>query len=368
MSNSLNLQEIDQEQALNLTKFFIQSQHNIFLFGRRGVGKMLDLETELPTPSGFVRLKNLKEGDRLFDEHGNVCNVIKLHPIDLTPISYKIVFDDGTIVNACADHLWITYNKNERTNKLSPQVRSTKEIFETLKIGSKRESNHSIKNTLPLNYEKKILPIHPYVLGCWLGDGNGDRGNIECADVDILNEIKKCGYDVHLIKSSINKSKSANYRLGDVVDYYIDNYGLPHTTYALSKQIKECNLLRNKHIPDIYLQSSFQQRLELLQGLMDTDGCCLKDGKLEFSNTNAKLAYQVQELILSLGIKSRIHRNESWLKGKRCLDRYRIYFITKLSVFKLARKIANLKKTDTQCARNTHRYIVNIIPINSVPM
>jgi hypothetical protein len=367
MANSLNLVEIDQVQALNLTKFFIQSNQNIFLFGRRGVGKMLDLETELPTPSGFVKLKNLKVGDQLFDENGNICNIVQLHPIDYSPKSYRVVFDDGNTVNACADHLWITYTKNERTNKRLPKIRTTQEILQTLKTGSK-QTNHSIRNSLPLNYPEKELPIPPYILGVWLGDGKSDRGNIECADKDIIAQIEKLGYDTHLLPSSINNgSKSSNYRIGKVTEF-VDSYGLPHTMYRLSKQLRELNLINNKHIPDIYLRSSYQQRLELLQGLMDTDGCCLKNGKLEFCNTNANLAFQVYELILSLGIKCRIYCNESWLYDKRCADRYRIYFITKQPVFKLKRKLNNLKKSVNQCTRNTHRYIVDIQPIDPVPM
>src|SRR5690606_19768167 len=61
--------------------------------GGHGKGKMQDLETELPTPNGFVRLKNLKEGDELFDENGDICKITKLHPIDYNPKSYRITFD-----------------------------------------------------------------------------------------------------------------------------------------------------------------------------------------------------------------------------------------------------------------------------------
>lgn len=97
----------------------------------RIMGRMLSLETDIPTPTGFIKLKDLKEGDDLFDENGNICQVTKLHPIDLTPDSYKVTFDDGATIDACADHLWLTHTTNELINKSSGTVRNTKEIFES---------------------------------------------------------------------------------------------------------------------------------------------------------------------------------------------------------------------------------------------
>lgn len=365
MVNALNLQEIDQEQALHLCKFFIKSNKNLFLFGRRGVGKMLDLETELPTPIGFIKLKNLKEGDQLFDEKGNICNITKLHPIDYSPISYKIYFDDGTTINACEDHLWLTWDKKARKNKNAhPAIRTTQEIFKTLKVTKKNETNHSIPTTLPVNYPKQDLLIDPYVLGCWLGDGSASRGYIECADEEIINEIEKSGYTTFIQKKSINHiSKSSLYRIGKLLKTKYSKIGL------LTQQLQKLNLIENKHIPDIYLQSSYEQRLSLLQGLLDTDGSCSKiNNRIEYTSVLPNLAKQTLQLICSLGIKARLHKNKSFLNGKQYKDRYRITFITKLPVFRLQRKLINIKKSKSQDRRNTHRYIVDVKKITPIPM
>ncbi len=372
---------LDQTSATNDSlhfKQFINGNHlwveSTGLDADRIMGRQISLETELPTPAGFIKLKDLKEGDELFDEQGNICHVLKLYPIDLNPESYKITFDDETVVEACADHQWITYTKQNRvalhrfkngtkTNKPEPTVKTTKEILQTLRTVDLKENNHSIPNCLPINYSEKELSLDPYLLGLWLGDGDA-YGKIESADPEILEN-----YDHHVTKSSINKissfssypSKSCSYRV----------IGL---TTALTK----LNLIKNthnkigdfynKHIPKIYMHSSFNQRLALLQGLLDTDGHVDKNGNIEFVQIREDLAKQVYELVLSLGIKAYFYKRESWRYDVRYKDKYRIRFMTRLPVFRMKRKLERIKTDNNAITKSTHRFIKNIEPITSIPM
>ena len=347
---------------------------NICFAGSFGLGKQLSLDTELPTPSGFIKLRDLKEGDRLFDENGEICNVTKLHPINISPESYEIIFDDGTSVQACADHLWLTWTKDARKDHIyslnptkHPEVRSTKDILNTLKIGiTKPTSNHSIPCAKPLKYPEADLPIDPYVLGCWIGDGASLEGSIECADDDILKQIKKSGYSINVRKSTINNnSKSCSYRIGDLIPK--DNTN--KTIGRLTKELKEMGLIKNKHIPDIYLTASYDQRLALLQGLMDTDGCCNKKGGMEFTSIIEAIAEKVCQIVISLGIKCKVKCNKSFLNGVRYKDRYRVTFTTQLPVFRVKRKLdRTLTELKAQLNRTEHRYIVSIVPIDPIPM
>jgi DNA replication protein DnaC len=337
---------------------------SICFAGSHGVGKRISLETELPTPNGFVKLKDLKEGDQLFDEQGNICNITKLHPIDLSSESYRITFDDDTIVDACADHLWLTHTRDSRKNRQYPSIKSTKLILQTLRVGGKQNiANHSIQCSRPINYPKKDLLIDPYVLGCWLGDGSSNDGSIECADIEILNEIEKSGYPIHLYKSSIaTLSKSCHYRIGDLININGGKIGY------LTNQLKKLNLLKNKHIPEQYLYSSYEQRLSLLQGLLDTDGSCNKGGLIEFTSVISLLANQTYQLIKSLGIKAKLKINKSFCYKKQCKDRYRITFSTKLPLFRLKRKLNRIRLIKTQLSRTEHRFIVDIKRIDPVAM
>jgi replicative DNA helicase len=334
--------------------------------GAHGRGKQLALDTELPTPDGFIKLSELKEGDRLFDENGNVCNVTALHPINISPESYEVEFDDGVKIKACADHKWSTLSLAERRGeKNGPSVRTTKELIKTLRVGGVQQiANHSIPCSKPLKYSEKKLPISPYVLGAWLGDGTSADGSITSADKQIVDEIEKEGYLTSVRSSTVNNaSKASVYRVGALMPY---KRGL--CIGRLRQELDNLNLLNNKHIPEEYMRGSFEQRLSLVQGLMDTDGTCDKSGKAEFCSVLPGLAKQLCELLLSFGIKANVTRHKSAINGRHYKDRYRIACTTQLPIFRLKRKLDRLRLEKTQLNRTTHRYIVDIRPISSVPM
>jgi hypothetical protein len=79
----------------------------------RGAGKLIDANEVIPTPSGWTRLGDISIGDEIFDEAGNVCNVLKTH--DAMPdVAYRLTFSDGATIDCCADHLWVTWTHAER--------------------------------------------------------------------------------------------------------------------------------------------------------------------------------------------------------------------------------------------------------------
>lgn len=318
----------------------------------RSFGKLLTLNELIPTPDrGFVPLSHISPGDKVFDENGEVCNVIGESPIDNNPILYKIHFSDGSTIDACKDHRWLTNTKLERRsqkrNKSSysrypvqvSQVRTTEEIKNTLMHGD--EFNHSICPTQPLELPEKHLPVHPYVLGCWLGDG-GQGGAVICKpDSEIFEEIKKCGYEVS--------------------DWYADKKS--RGVVGLAAQLREIGVLKHKHVPNQYLWGSKNQRLALLQGLMDSDGTASKSGYVCFDNTNKNIADAVYHLMVSLGeipLRSQRYGKLYGVKKKLC---YRVYTRPVNPVFRIARKLSRLKPK-TKCFQRT---ITKVEPIESRP-
>ena len=241
-------------------------------------------------------------------------------------------------------------------------------MFNTLKMYG--ESNHSIRTCSPVQYCKKDLLIDPYLLGIWLGDGSRG-GQIETADPEIFN-----GIEHKVIKSTVNRYNTGSFSKTGL------SKSKSYMVHGLITNLTKIGLLRNpgktkresgdigfyhKHIPEEYMHSSIEQRLALLQGLMDSDGCCAEDGKCEFVQVESRkeLAYQVLELLHSLGIKASIIKRESYRYEKRYQDKYRIQFYTTLPVFRLQRKLINIKNKLT---KSQNRFIKNIEPIQSKPM
>lgn len=136
---------------------------------------MLALDTPIPTPSGWTTMGEISEGDLVFDERGAVCRVTHVFPIVEGGDAYRLRFDDGSSIVACADHRWITCTAADP----SGAVRSTREIADSL-LTPRGRRNHSIPVAGALDLPDAALHVDPYVLGVWLGRGvtSADDGDV----------------------------------------------------------------------------------------------------------------------------------------------------------------------------------------------
>lgn len=327
----------------------------------RQIGKLLALDTPVPTPNGWTTIGELKDGDVIFDWYGNPTKVIKAHDIQYSKQAYEIEFSNGEKIIAGEEHEWFTQTHQERRNNSEGTVKTTQQIFDTLFTGkSEPEPNHRILIKHQIKYDTKQLPIEPYLLGAWIGDGCSNKNEITCGKVD-FQEM----YDINL--SNINKTFRDDYKRG--------TFGIKiqkdQNEISFKKHLENLNLLKNKHIPDIYLQSDENQRLELLRGLLDTDGHINKAGVIQFYTIHAKLAEQVKELVYSLGIQCKITSKIPKIKEREYNRCYIVTFKTEKPVFKLVRKLERLKTIKREKVihnRNKFIYIKNIKPIDQVPM
>lgn len=232
-------------------------------------------------------------------------------------------------------------------------VKTTEEILRTLRITSNTvkplQANHTIRLSESVELPKKALPLDPYCLGVWLGDGSKGSGGLTGIDAGVWEEIERTGYRV----SHSSKSQKAHHIKGIV------------------PVLRELDVLYNKRIPHDYLWASKEQRLALLQGLMDTDGSCAEDGQCEFSNTNRNLSEGVYHLAASLGMKPYWAEKTpvcTNAKGgpKRCKRAYMVRWTGTLLAFRLRRKLARLNK---KCGGTQNwRYIVNVEPAGRMRM
>jgi len=341
--------------------------------GALGGGKLLRLSTPIPTVDGWVKMSNIKVGHRVFDEKGQICNVVAVSEEQFDK-TYCIKFSDGSEIVAGASHEWVTETLSDRQKQLRhsekyrinrkrtrvkrgtgkrpdlavlngnrvyipqevlPTVKTTQEIHDTLKIGN--QVNHCIPVCGAINLPDQKVLVDPYVLGAWLGDGCSSSGQIAGEDQAILDNIREAGYEV---------TDHAN---------VLSSHGI----LKLKIQLRELGVLNNKHIPIQYLRASINQRLALLQGLMDTDGYCDLRGQCEIQVVNKVLAENIQELLHTLGIKVCLKVGRALLYGKDCGEKYRLKFLSEWPCFRVKRKLDRQKR---EGFRGTHnrRYIVSV--------
>ncbi|MGH6793080.1 MAG: LAGLIDADG family homing endonuclease, partial [Methyloceanibacter sp.] len=192
------------------------------------------------------------------------------------------------------------------------------------------------------------LPIDPYLLGYWLGDGTYDRANITCNSSILLFVIRA--------------AKNAGYAATSLKDRRA-NVHTVKITEGFHQALRQNELLRNKHIPAIYLRASVAQRRQILCGLMDSDGCIEKErGRAKFCSTSETLADDVYELAVSLGETPCRHSNEARGFGVTTVARW-VEWQPTFPCVTLPHKVANLKQRKI----TPYRAIRNIERIDSVP-
>jgi len=248
--------------------------------------KGLDITTPILTTNGFKMLMDLKKSDIIFDKDGNETNILNISEIHYNPC-YKIVFDNGEEIIADHEHRWLV-SFRQGTNKYKEKVLTTEEIKNAFELY--KEKNNSlylpkIMNPKSLNIEKVELPIDPYVLGYWIGDGTSVAGSITCVNKDVWEEIKRRGYTYGEDISGEDRSEM-------------------RTIFGLRTELGNLNLLGNKRIPIEYLLSSYEQRLDLLRGFMDSDGYYnSKRKRFVMATTREYQADCLMTLLATLGVK-----------------------------------------------------------------
>ncbi len=343
----------------------------------RGSGKALALDTPLATPDGWTTMGDVRIGDTLFDEQGRQCHVIRKSPVFIGHDCYRVTFNDGESIVCDADHLWQVEDIYGRKN---PYVRTTEWLSTRYKIGKRgyHESRFRIPMQKPLQMQTAThLPIAPYALGVWLGDGTCSTSNITLFDADaaeITHNIKReigcenftlCGYGEkeHAVVGKLTLASESC---------------LPKKMSGQSR-LRQLGLLNNKHIPQEYLRADFSDRLALLQGIMDTDGHVDDGGHMEICIKYPRLAEDFGELLSSLGIKYGTGEKMVLLDGKEHGPYYRFCFngYKEQEFFQLKRKLNRLRERPCRhfnkksgCVSHTPcdvRTIVNIEKVSSVP-
>lgn len=259
--------------------------------------KGLPLDTEIPTLEGWSTMKDLKIGDTVFDKDGKQCKVVVKSKVHNNPC-YKIHFSKDFSITADEEHRWLisfsTHPNTKYKGQLREVIMTTKELYEYLQHYNPKNQYQVPKIYLnkELDLPEQNLPIDPYVLGLWLGDGTADNGRI-------TQELNAKSWEI-IESKGFELSENSEHR---------DIKAETRTVYGLRTLLKNNNLLNNKHIPDIYQRSSRNQRINLIRGLMDADGFYDKIHKTFIMSTDYYWqADGLIKILSSLGVRATLNR------------------------------------------------------------
>lgn len=287
-------------------------------------GKALAVNTPILTYNrGWTTMGELIPGDEIYHPSGRPVPIVAVSPIWRGRKIYRVSSDDGAEVYADSEHLWLTRLCRKRPKW---KIKTTEWL-----AARKSFRRPCVPTYSSLAAPEVSLPVGPYTLGVWLGDGGRDQAT-----------ITKHERDIPFLRGRIGaEGYSTTDRAAD---------GTFEVLNLLTLLRTEGLLKNNKHIPDAYLLASESQRLSLLQGLIDTDGYVSPVGQVEFCSMDRQLALDVQQLVRSFGRKASLYTGRAMLNGVDHGTKYRVCFYME-NAASLPRKVVNTRNATKQPGR-----------------
>ncbi|MGW6600518.1 type IV secretory system conjugative DNA transfer family protein [Streptomyces sp. NPDC055036] len=346
---------LGQEQQFTLILQTLQQLRDVY---GESVDKIVQgnpqpLDALISTPTGWMRMGDAEVGAKVLTPFGTTSEITAVYPKGVQPV-YRVTLRDGSSAEASAGHIWAierwksslrradgkavgTGRDGKTAGRVCEQM-TTSQIMELVEEGQQVD----LPRIAPVEYTEADLPIDPYVLGAILGDGHVQPNGVvkfTCNDPGTVEEIRRRGYVVVDDGVHGERKDGTGYRINGV------NASMRNLSIAGKRSWE-------KSIPRVYLFSSVQQRIDLLRGLMDTDGTISAKGEMEFTSASRDLAEGVQTLIRSLGGRVAINvkaeviytsPNQAEPKAGRPAHRVQNIRLPEINPFLLARKAERWK-------------------------
>jgi predicted phage terminase large subunit-like protein len=248
--------------------------------------------TPVLTPRGWTTHGELRVGDEVFTPSGATTAIVAVHPTDVA--DFEVAFTNGERVKCNGEHLWTVYDRTrkkwvtERTEDLMACRFVARTQWSTAGLWNGR-ARFQLPEVSALEYPESEQALPPYFVGAWLGDGSSSKPAItrDPKEHEVVDRIESVG---------IMATTEHVHPTGTSVCTYFSRQGVV-------ERLREIGVYRNKHIPAAYKYASLEQRLELMAGLIDTDGSCDENGRITFANSNRGLVDDVIEVATGLGWK-----------------------------------------------------------------
>lgn len=304
-----------------ITADYFTWHRKAFCYNQIGTGKAQEDSEPVLTPNGWRAIGDLRVGDSVIGSDGKPTIVTGVFPQGVVPI-FKVIMRDGGWTRVTGDHLWTVNTAQRRFAGSKPKVMTTAEIL--AEMARRPTVTYFTPVVKPVEFAAKDLPIEPYLLGIILGDAwISPAGEVRLTtdEASVHGLLGRCV--AHGSPGIVNKHLA----------------GMRPAIRALG--LAGCRS-DEKFIPADYLRGSVQQRHDLLQGLLDTDGYADAYG-VEFSSTSEALVDGVIDLAQSLGgIATKSSIRQGRYGDTLCKPYWRVYvkLPKEFAPFRLQRKLA----------------------------
>ncbi|HEY4439725.1 MAG TPA: SNF2-related protein, partial [Candidatus Elarobacter sp.] len=293
-----------QRRGLDFLSYLSSFRFGGILADDMGVGKAQSTACLVLTPQGWQRFGDLRIGDELMNADGGISRVTGVFPQGVLP-AFRVVFSDGSWTVCSDDHLWVVNSAVRKRRGCPPRALTLAEIRPRLRDAA-GNARHYIPIAQPMHFgPARDFAIEPYLLGCLLGDGGfSSRAsiNLTSADEELVEECRV------LLPTGTELVKHSQY--GYRLRIAANPISSPRRNFvgaALAEWGLQGRTSEKKFVPREYLFGDVSQRLALLQGLMDTDGCVDSRGHVEFYSASQDLADAVMFVVRSLGGTARLN-------------------------------------------------------------
>lgn len=280
----------------------------LFLSEPPRVGKLISDDTPVLTTTGWKKHGELKVGDMVFNPDGDPTPVIGVLPKYHT--THTVTFSDGSKVECHFRHEWCVYDRRKKKTRILETQEMIGKVDNGLPYGRKHRYMYQIEQKQPLQGVPVSLKVKPYTLGAWLGDGHNRQARITGVDREVFDAVSMDGYPI--THEYVHKDTGVSTVCFSGLRDALNAYGMCHPKRRT-----------DKHIPADYLIAPIQDRLALLAGLLDTDGCLVKkERRYQFSTTEPALRDGFIQLVSTFGwrvavIEQKPHTSSFGIEGKK---------------------------------------------------
>lgn len=315
---------VHEDICRRLEKFFKEVEEKksprLMLFLPPRHGKQIADSTPVLTTAGWKTHGELTPGDFVFHPNGHPVEVLAVS--GKTPSDMVVTLQNGEVVRCHENHEWTVYDRSCRTWR-TVETRFLAEATKSKrprKVFSGGRSLYQLPAVAPLEFSDAQLSMHPYVLGAWLGDGSSSKPAITHtpSETEVISAVAGCGYPVSAV---------CRHPVTGVLTTYFSG---PRAGVSgrMTKELQALDLVNNKHIPENYKMASIQQRLELLAGLVDTDGHVeRRTGRVRIATASQRLAEDIVEVAETLGFRPYVFVSEPALSTSGIQGTKPVYYV-----------------------------------------